>query len=498
VAAGLSGGQDVGGCHILAVAGSGGMGTVYRAEQLSLGRVVALKVIRPEISGTGDYRLRFMREAHLAAAVSHPHVVSVYDVGEDASCLYLVMQWVDGTDLRALLDGQDRLTPDRAVRLGAQLARALGAVHQAGLVHRDVKPSNVLVGDIDGQDHAYLTDFGIAKMPAVRDDLTRTGWAPGTSGYLSPEQVQGLQAGPRSDLYALGCILFEALTGQRAFGGENELAVRWAHAHSPRPVASASCPALGPRYDAFLARALAIDPQDRYPSGPEFASALLLTHDGQPSTGSPLARHADAPTEIRDHPPRPAPAAPLAQTQARARGAGPDEPTALRAPRHQGAPVPDPVGTLTGTALPQAGATGSARPGGRTARLALLVACMVFLASVTLFSNYVNNGTGGKSLLQATSNDPASPLFPIDFWTVVVLAVAVLAVTVISFRVYRRLLMAVAAAASLVLTGYTLHIPFEGSFPGFGTYGPSYWLSLSVAIVMVIAAGIAAFARSGG
>ena len=235
----LSSGQAFGPYHIAGTAGAGGMGVVYRAEQRSLARVVALKVIRPDIAQSGDYRSRFLREARLAAAVDHPHVVSVFDVGEQAGRLYLTMQWVDGQDLRTLLDRQRRLDPDRTVLIGTQLAGALQAVHEAGLVHRDVKPSNVLMRDLGGRDHAYLTDFGIAKMPGAQDDLTRTGWSVGTPGYLSPEQIRGQRPGPHSDLYALACVLFEALTGRRPFGGENDMVMQWAHLSSPRPVVSA-------------------------------------------------------------------------------------------------------------------------------------------------------------------------------------------------------------------------------------------------------------------
>ena len=270
----LSAGQNFGGYHIAELVGSGGMGLVYRAEQRILGRTVALKVIRPEIAESGDYRARFLREARFAAAVDHPHVVSVFDAGEQDGRLYLAMQWVDGLDLGTLIDREQRLAPERAVLIGVQLAQALQAVHDAGLVHRDVKPSNVLVRGIGGHDHAYLTDFGIAKAPGAQDGLTRTGALMGTPAYLSPEQIRGQQPGPRSDLYALGCIIFEALTGQRPFGGDDDLAARWAQATSPPPAASTLCPALGSRYDAFLAQALAADPQDRFPSGTAFAEAL--------------------------------------------------------------------------------------------------------------------------------------------------------------------------------------------------------------------------------
>ena len=498
MSADLTDGQDVGGCHILAMVGSGGMGIIYRAEQRSLGRVVALKVIRPQISATADYRARFLREAQLAAAVNHPHLVTVYDVGEDAGHLYLIMQWVDGTDLRKLLDRDGRLAPGRAVRLGAQLASALGAVHEAGLVHRDVKPSNALVSYIDGQEHAYLTDFGIAKMPERDDDLTRTGWMLGTVGYQSPEQIRGLQAEPRSDLYALGCVMFEALTGQRPFGGENDLAVRWAHAHSPRPAVSAACPDLGTRYDAFFARALAIDPHERFPTGSAFAEALLAAHADLPRGGPPRPPDGSPATQVRRRPSAAGAAEPWTQTQVRDGRAGPEDPTARQEPPPR--PEPDQAAATTvdtaarhGT-RPRSGTPAAAR----MAQAILLASCLVFLASVTLLTDYVDNGTGGRSLLQAATNDPASPLYPADFGVVAALAVGVLVVTLISLAAWRRPLMALAAAASIALTGYTVYISREGNSPGFGPYGPGYWLSLASALVMALAAGTAAGIRSRG
>jgi serine/threonine-protein kinase len=278
-------GQTLGDYEILAVAGSGGMGVVYKARQQSLGRIVALKVIREEIARVPEYRDRFLREARLAASVDHPHVVSVYDVGEHSGQLYLAMQWIDGEDLKRLIARSGRLDPAQAVRIAVQLAGALDAVHSvSGLVHRDVKPANVLLRQIGGSSHAYLTDFGVAKPSESADGLTKTGWVVGTTGYLSPEQIRGADAGPPSDLYALGCLFFEALVGQPPFRGENEMALRWAHANDPRPSASAIVPSLGTGYDAFLAVALDVDPGRRFGSGQQFAEALTAVGSGEAMT----------------------------------------------------------------------------------------------------------------------------------------------------------------------------------------------------------------------
>ncbi len=303
-------GDHLGDFEIVETAGAGGMGVVYKARQRSLDRIVALKVIRDEIASEAEFRERFLREAKLAASVDHPHVVTVYDVGDEDGRLYLVMQWIDGSDLRQLLDASGRLTPKRAISIGNQLAGALDALHGvSGLVHRDVKPANVLLREVAGEDHAYLTDFGIAKPPEAIENLTRTGSTVGTTGYLAPEQIQGKEAGPRSDLYSLGCLVFEMLTGKTPFIGENELAVRWAHAQDPRPLVSQVLPALGHRYDVFFQTALAIDPNARFGSGREFADALTAAQTSSGDTDPTAVMAAThAATKIGPSTPAPMPA----------------------------------------------------------------------------------------------------------------------------------------------------------------------------------------------
>jgi serine/threonine-protein kinase len=507
VSAELDAGQIFGGYLIAELVGSGGMGLVYRAEQRILGRTVALKVIRPEIAESGDYRARFLREARFAAAVDHPHVVSVFDAGEQDGRLYLAMQWVDGLDLGTLIDREQRLAPERAVLIGVQLAQALQAVHDAGLVHRDVKPSNVLVRDIGGRDHAYLTDFGIAKAPAAQDGLTRTGALMGTPAYLSPEQIRGQQPGPRSDLYALGCVMFEALTGQRPFGGDDDLAARWAQATGPPPAASALCPALGVRYDAFLAQALAADPQDRFPYGAAFAEALQAAHTGQPggltqtraTSGVPARRaSSSSPQPPAVSGTRPATAAPSSDARdpavlppARSRPARPTATAADITPAT--APTARPGRS---THPPRAGSRARPSRALGAGQLIVLAGGLVFTASVTLLTHYANNGTGWKSLWQSTHGDPASPLYPQDFWIPVALAALALIFTAIGASTHKRLIMIGTAVASIGLLGYTLYIPSAGASPGFQPYGSSYWLSLAAAITMVIGAAVAVAARS--
>lgn len=325
--------------EILQEAGVGGMGVVYKARQRSLGRSVALKVIRTEIADTPEYRERFLREARIAASVDHPHVVSVHDVGERDGRLFLAMQWVDGKDLKQVLADSGRLDADRAVAIVSQLAGALDAVHSVGgLVHRDVKPANVLLRSVGGKDHAYLTDFGIAKPSNAVDQLTKTGWVIGTPGYLAPEQIMGHEPGPRSDLYALGCLFFELVTGEPPFRAENEMALRWAHANNPRPRVSDVAPRLGTRYDGFLAVALAVDPDHRFASGRAFAAAVDTAHDHQSEVSTRLIpRRPHVPTAIG--PPTPIPATRIPRQQSNApRGYG-TPPAGYPQERRSGSPL---------------------------------------------------------------------------------------------------------------------------------------------------------------
>ncbi len=253
-----------------------------------------------------------MREARLAAAVDHPHVVSVFDVGDRDGQLFLAMQWIDGQDLKRILQQSGRLAPERAVAITTQLAGALDAVHSvAGLIHRDVKPANVLIRQMDGTDHAYLTDFGVARPFETTEQLTQTGWQVGTVGYLSPEQIRGGEPGPASDLYALGCLFFETLTGAPPFTAENEMGLRWSHANDPRPRPSSLVPDLGSRYDGFVAKALALDPAERFRSGRELAEALRAAHEGQVvADARTMVVPTHQPTAVGPPTPIPPPAAP--------------------------------------------------------------------------------------------------------------------------------------------------------------------------------------------
>jgi YVTN family beta-propeller protein len=273
-------GTVLGSYRIDDVAGEGGMGVVYRATQLGLDRPVALKVIALEFAHDPEFRGRFKVEAQLAASIDHPNVVPVYEAGETDGVLYLAMRYVDGIDLRALVDSAGRLAPERTVQIVCQVAGALDAAHRRGLVHRDVKPPNVLITQ-DGGDHAYLTDFGLTKHVASAGGFTRTGQFVGTSDFVSPEQIRGEQSDARGDVYALGCVLFHALTGRTPFARESEMATIYAHLNDPVPAASDLTPAVPAALDAVIARAMAKAAEERYASAGDMARAARAAVHGE-------------------------------------------------------------------------------------------------------------------------------------------------------------------------------------------------------------------------
>ncbi len=248
-------GSLLAGYRIDGVAGRGGMGVVYRATELGLDRPVALKLIAPELAGDASFRDRFLRESRLAASLDHPGILPVYAAGEADGDLYLATRYVDGRDLRTLLRQDDPLPHERVLALVGQLAEALDAAHARGLVHRDVKPGNVLV---DAVDHCYLCDFGLTKQLADGASTVSGGLA-GSLDYLAPEQIRGGEVDGRTDEYALACVLYECLSSSPPFRRGSEAQTLWAHMHEdPAPLAS------GPALDAVLARGLAKEPSDRY------------------------------------------------------------------------------------------------------------------------------------------------------------------------------------------------------------------------------------------
>src|SRR5215207_6158007 len=274
-------GQEIGGHRIEAVAGRGGMGVVYRATHLALNRTVALKLISPDLAEDPEFRARFKRESELAASLDHPNVVPIYHAGEDDGKLYVTMRFVEGTDLRELIALQQRLDPQVAARIVSQVASALDAAHARGLVHRDVKPANVLIADQNGHYHAYLTDFGLTKQLSSQSGLTKTGMMVGTVDYIAPEQLQGSTIDARADVYALGCVLYQALTGQVPYPRDTEPAKMWAHMSEPTPSLLAVAPNLPPELEDVMKRAMAKDPGDRYLSAGDFGRAAVAASEGQ-------------------------------------------------------------------------------------------------------------------------------------------------------------------------------------------------------------------------
>jgi hypothetical protein len=275
-------GDEFAGHRILGIAGRGGMGVVYRAIQLDLDRPVALKLIAPQLAEDPGFRERFVRESRAAASIDHPNVIPIYYTGEDDGALYIAMRYVEGSDLRTLVRAEQHLDPGRAAHIVAQVASALDAAHARGIVHRDVKPANVLLG---ANEHAYLTDFGLTKRVTSHTGSTREGGWVGTLGYVAPEQIRGERVDARADVYALGCVLYHSLAGSPPYQRETDEATLWAHLHDDPPAIHDQVPAVAATFDEVLARALAKDPNDRYPSAGDLGRAALAAAGRPVATG---------------------------------------------------------------------------------------------------------------------------------------------------------------------------------------------------------------------
>ena len=272
----LRAGDQLAGYRIEAVAGRGGMGLVYRARQRRPDRIVALKVIVPALAADPVFRGRFERESNLAAQIEHPNVIPVYEIGEEDELLYIAMRFIAGVDLGALLNQSGPLPPERATRLIAQVGDALDAAHERGLVHRDIKPGNVL---IDASDHVYLTDFGLTKRTDETKGMTATGMFVGTVDYIAPEQIEGRQIDRRADIYSLGCVLYEILSGTVPFPRDSDIPKIFAHVNDPPPRLQNVPPPLAD----VVERAMAKRPEDRFLSAGEFTRAALIAAGGEPA-----------------------------------------------------------------------------------------------------------------------------------------------------------------------------------------------------------------------
>lgn len=287
-------GKRIAGYRIECEIGRGGMAVVYRAKDLRLDRTVALKLLAPELARNDTFRKRFTHESYVAAAIDHPHIVPIFEAGETDGVLYIAMRYVSGRDLRHLLDREGPLPVAVAARIVGQVASALDAAHDHGLVHRDVKPGNILVAqgtDSDHPEHAYLTDFGLTKKSLSLTGFTTVGQFVGTLDYVAPEQIAGRPVDGRCDVYSLACVMHETLTGKPLFQRDDDMALLWAHQFDQPPRLAESRPDIAASVDGVLAKALAKSPDDRYESCRAFVAALR-------AAASETAQTGHAPTQV--------------------------------------------------------------------------------------------------------------------------------------------------------------------------------------------------------
>jgi serine/threonine protein kinase len=348
------------------------MATIHRATDLRLDRGVAVKLLRPEVAQDADLADRFRREALASTVLRHANIVACLDTGTDEDQAYLVMDLVEGEDLAARLKRGGRLAPGAAARIGLDVARALGVAHVRGIVHRDVKPGNILLAP-DGR--AMVTDFGIARL-AADAEAARPGTTLGSVHYFSPEQARGAMTTPASDVYGLGLVLYEMLTGTRAFSGETTDAIALARVNAPAPSPRAVRPEIPAELDAVVTRALAPDPGDRFPNGNAMASALepIVAADDESS-----------PTSVVSVPPVAVP--PPEPPRPPARTGGPDRPRGS--------------GGGSGRRPPRRGAATGAGPGARSTPPGVVVALLALLGIV-----------GGALIVAAIPGGPRSLASP--------------------------------------------------------------------------------------
>ena len=394
----------------------GGMGVVYKAMDIDLDRAVALKLIAPEWMDDENATTRFRTEARLAASLEHPNIVPVHRGGEEQGVLYLAMRFVPGTNLRRMIDRSPLSFETTGVIL-TQIAGALDAAHARGLVHRDVKPANILISDETAHTHAYLTDFGLTKRPGSTGSLTGTGLWVGTADYVAPEQIQGQAIDGRADIYSLGCVLYEMLTGEVAYPKDGDIAKLWAHISNPPPQPSATRPDLVPAFDAVVAKATAKDPDDRYATAGEMATAAreaIALQQQAPSAGGappislagtvPPAPAPPAPTP----PPTPMPAAPgsWAATAPSTPASTPPSMPPVAQPAH--------ASSAQGQAPPPAAPPPAAPPsrsasGGRSIAVIALVALGALAVAAVLL---LTSGGKDKNPTAATATNKAAAAEP--------------------------------------------------------------------------------------
>jgi serine/threonine protein kinase len=275
----LSPGSTFAGYEVESVVGLGAIGILYRARQLRLDRLVALKLVAPDVANDPVIRERLRREARTVAALDHPNVVPLYAAGEEEGTVYIVTRWVEGTELGALIHRDGPLEPGRAARTAAQIAAALAMAHEKGVVHRDVKPTNVI---LTSEDHVYLTDFGLAKRVGTAAGLTAVHRVQGTVDYVAPEQIEGSEPDARGDVYSLGCVLYETLTGEAPFADQKGgMAKMWAQINAEPPSVRERRPDVPPAMEEVIARAMAKAPEAR-PTAVAFREDVLASVDEAP------------------------------------------------------------------------------------------------------------------------------------------------------------------------------------------------------------------------
>ncbi|MBV8221615.1 MAG: protein kinase, partial [Solirubrobacterales bacterium] len=403
-------GSVVGGYRIDSVISRGGMGVVYRATNVALHKVYALKALAPELTDDVQFRERFRREMRVAASISHPNVVGIHYAGEYEGTLFLVMDFIYGTDLHHLIRESGALEPDRAVDLLAQFASALDAAHAKGLVHRDVKPANMLITVRDDEEHGYLTDFGIAKRSDSVASLTATGGVFGTVHYMAPEQVTGAHVDARTDVYAMGCVFFQMLTGNVPYERENSIATLFAHVHDPPPPLPDEVAEMYPTFGDVIERAMAKNPEDRYVSAGDLARDAACALSGSRYEGpATVVAIGDARPLLGEDDPRPVDEPPRGATAPSQRAPVPTPmPEAPSAPVTVPRSVPEPAAArmTVPSPVPEApaptGAGGSA--GGRRHRLWwAALAGVVAVAAVVVAIIAITSG--------GSSPPPAKPGF---------------------------------------------------------------------------------------
>jgi serine/threonine protein kinase len=456
-------GDEFAGYRVRSVLGRGGMSVVYQAENLRLSSVIALKVLAPELADDDVFRARFLEESRIAASLNHPNVIPIYDMGAQDDLLYIAMRYVSGTDMRQMIKKRGRILPATALFLVGQAARALDAAHRRGLVHRDVKPGNLLIergSDDADPDHVYLADFGITKHAMSRSGLTSTGQFLGTIDYVAPEQIRGTSVLGLADQYSLGCVLYECLTGRVPFEKDLDAAIIWAHVEETPTMPTILRPELPPQIDEVFGRVLAKRPDERYGSCREFIEAARMALGvfpaateasvaygvtADPQTGPPgvtparrssippdqfswsgrISQPSSAPDSVAD------PVAPYAQPSGPGQyGALPTGPSQYGASqygalpsgprpsggtlashrREPGAPGPGGPGQQAGAALSSAGPAGPREPRWyrRPRWIAVLAAAVLLLAGLGTWGGLSLSGSGShhKAALAPTSPKP--------------------------------------------------------------------------------------------